>query len=164
MPHSHYFWALWISCSWFSGLKQNRWTDRRPNNIMVVVRFSATGNLFITVILLRCSSWLPTCLHVVFGLPLPQRRLWSTRRTTLGDQAFPVDAACAGNALPSSLRAVPSLTRPWNRTVRPDFFVNTVTLYFVYLSCVVARKTRILRYSCQQSMKQRTKLSHPDHS
>ena len=33
----------------------------------------------------------------------------STRRTTLGDRAFPVSAARAWNALPSSVRSAPSL-------------------------------------------------------
>jgi len=34
----------------------------------------------------------------------------STRRSTLGNRAFPVASACAWNSLPSSVRNAPSLT------------------------------------------------------
>ena len=50
----------------------------------------------------KCTSATPVCCHVTLVVP-------PTRRAILGDRAFPVAAARAWNALPLSVRAVPSL-------------------------------------------------------
>jgi len=65
-----------------------------------------------------------------------RRHLWSavtltlvvpsTRHSTLGDRAFPVDAARAWNSLPSSLRAVQSLTT-FRRRLKAELFESSFT-------------------------------------
>jgi len=50
----------------------------------------------------------------------------STRRSTLGDRAFPVAAARAWNSLPSSLRAVQSLTT-FRRRLKTELFDSSFT-------------------------------------
>jgi len=50
----------------------------------------------------------------------------STRRSTLGDRAFPVAAAHAWNSLPSSLRAVQSLTT-FRRRLKTELFDSSFT-------------------------------------
>ena len=48
----------------------------------------------------------------------------STRHTTLGDRAFPVTAARAWNALPSSVRSAPSL-RQFRRDLKTALFQSS---------------------------------------
>jgi len=48
----------------------------------------------------------------------------STRRTTLGDRAFPVTAARARNALPSSVRSAPSLLQ-FRRDLKTTLFQSS---------------------------------------
>jgi len=48
----------------------------------------------------------------------------STRRTTLGDRAFPVAAARAWNALPASLRCTPSLLQ-FRRDLKTELFCSS---------------------------------------
>ena len=63
--------------------------------------------------LLRSCTWLPTYSvgshRRLRGASTSTLVIPSTRRTTLGDRAFPVTAARAWNALPSSVRSAPSL-------------------------------------------------------
>ena len=63
-------------------------------------------------------SYLAETLHLTADVGSPRRLrsaststmvILSTRRTTLGDRAFPVTAARSWNALPSSVRSAPSL-------------------------------------------------------
>ena len=49
----------------------------------------------------------------------------STRRTTLGDRAFPVIAARAWNALPSSVRSAPSLLQ-FRRELKTALHVSVI--------------------------------------
>jgi len=62
--------------------------------------------------------------------PYPTRRFTSTlvipcaRRTTLGDRAFPVTAARAWNALPSSVRSAPSLLQ-FRRDLKTALFQSS---------------------------------------
>ena len=63
----------------------------------------------------------------------------STRRTTLGDRAFPVTAARAWDALPSSVRSVPSSLLQFRRDLktRPqDGTVSVIVLFTTVSSCV----------------------------
>ena len=48
----------------------------------------------------------------------------TTRRTTLGDRAFPVTAARAWNALPSSVRSAPSLLQ-FRRDLKTALFQSS---------------------------------------
>jgi len=48
----------------------------------------------------------------------------STRRTALGDRAFPVTAARAWNALPSSVRSAPSLLQ-FRRDLKTALFQSS---------------------------------------
>jgi len=57
---------------------------------------------------------------------LPQHRLWSSRRSTLGDRAFPVAAARVWNSLPFSLRAVQSLTT-FRHRLKAELFDSSFT-------------------------------------
>jgi len=50
----------------------------------------------------------------------------STRRSTLGDRAFPVAVSRAWNSLPSSLRAVQSLTT-FRRRLKAELFESSFT-------------------------------------
>ena len=59
----------------------------------------------------------------------------STRRTTLGDRAFPVTAARAWNALPSSVRSAPSLLQ-FRRDLKTALHVSVIVLFTVVSSCV----------------------------
>jgi len=52
------------------------------------------------------------------------RLRWKTRRTTLGDRAFPVTAARAWNALPSSVRSAPSLLQ-FRRDLKTALFQSS---------------------------------------
>ena len=62
----------------------------------------------------------------------PSLRHWptlvvpSTRRSTLGDRAFPVAAGRVWNSLPSSLRAVQSLTT-FRRRLKAELFDSSFT-------------------------------------
>jgi len=58
----------------------------------------------------------------------------STRRTTLGDRAYPVTAARAWNALPSSVRSTPSLLQ-FRRDLKTALHVSVV-LFTIVSSCV----------------------------
>jgi len=67
----------------------------------------------------------------------------STRRTTtLGDQAFPVATAHAWNALPSSLRTVPSLTS-FRRRLKTELFDQTFSQFLLFH----ALSTRVFLYN-----------------
>jgi len=60
----------------------------------------------------------------------------STRRTTLGDRAFPVTAARAWNALPSSVRrSVPSLLQ-FRRDLKTALHVSVIVLITIVFGCV----------------------------
>ena len=50
----------------------------------------------------------------------------STRRTTLGDRAFPVTAAQAWNVLPSSVRSAPSLLQ-FRRDLKTTLFQSSIS-------------------------------------
>ena len=54
----------------------------------------------------------------------------STRRTTLGDRAFPVTAARAWNALPSSVRSAPSLLQ-FSRDLKRAVHVSVTVLFTI---------------------------------
>jgi len=58
-----------------------------------------------------------------------------TQRTMLGDRAFPVTAARAWNALPSSVRSVPSLLQ-FRRDLKTALHVSVIVLFTVVSSCV----------------------------
>ena len=58
----------------------------------------------------------------------------STRRTTLGDPAFPVTVARAWNALPSSVRSAPSLLQ-FRRDLKTALFQSSHSCTIVF-SCV----------------------------
>ena len=58
-----------------------------------------------------------------------------TRRTTLGDRAFPVTAARAWNALPSSVRSAPSLLQ-FRRDFKTALHVSVIVLFTIVSSCV----------------------------
>jgi len=78
-------------------------------------------------------SYLAETLHLSADVG-SRRRLWSTststlvipttRRTTLGDRAFPGTAARAWNALPSSVRSAPSLLQ-FRRDLRTALFQSS---------------------------------------
>ena len=59
----------------------------------------------------------------------------STRRTTLGDRAFPVTAARAWNALPSSVRSAPSLLQ-FRRDLKTALHVSVIVLFTIVFGCV----------------------------
>ena len=59
----------------------------------------------------------------------------STRRTKLGDRAFPVTAARAWNALPSSVRSAPSLLQ-FRRDLKTALHVSVIVLFTIVSSCV----------------------------
>jgi len=59
----------------------------------------------------------------------------STRRTTLGDRAFPVTAARAWNALPSSVRSAPSLLH-FRRDLKTELHVSVIVLFTIVFGCV----------------------------
>ena len=59
----------------------------------------------------------------------------SIRCTTLGDRAFPVTAARAWNALPSSVRSAPSLLQ-FRRDLKTALHVSVVVLFAIVSSCV----------------------------
>ena len=59
----------------------------------------------------------------------------STRRTTLGDRAFPVTAARAWNALPSSARSAPSLLQ-FRRDLKTALHVSVIEHFTIVSSCV----------------------------
>ena len=65
----------------------------------------------------------PPCLH---NAATPTLVVPSTRRSTLGDRAFPVAATRAWNSLPSSLRAVQSLTT-FRRRLKAELFESSFT-------------------------------------
>jgi len=65
--------------------------------------------------LLRELHWLShfgSAFNIVCAL-LTQPCCWFTRRSTLGDRAFPVASARALNSLPSSVRNAPSRAEDW---------------------------------------------------
>jgi len=59
----------------------------------------------------------------------------STRRTTLGDRAFPVTSARAWNALPSSVRSAPSLLQ-FRRVLKTALHVSVIVLFTIVFGCV----------------------------
>ena len=59
----------------------------------------------------------------------------TTRRTTLGGRAFPVTAARAWNALPSSVRSAPSLLQ-FRRDLKTALHVSVIVLFTIVSSCV----------------------------
>jgi len=59
--------------------------------------------------------------------------LKTTRRTTLGDRAFPVTAARAWNALPSSVRSAPSLLQ-FRRDLKTALHVSVIVLFTIVKS------------------------------
>ena len=59
----------------------------------------------------------------------------STRRTTLGDRAFPVTAVRTWNALPSSVRSAPSLLQ-FHRDLKTAQHVTVIILFTIVSSCV----------------------------
>jgi len=59
----------------------------------------------------------------------------STRRTTLGDRAFPVTAARAWNTLPWSVRSAPSLLQ-FLRDLKTALHVSVIVLFTIVSSCV----------------------------
>jgi len=60
----------------------------------------------------------------------------STRRTTLGDRDFPVTAARAWNALPSSVRSAPSSLLQFRRDLKTALHVSVIVLFTTVSSCV----------------------------
>ena len=76
---------------------------------------------------LRRSTWLPTYVGSRRSLRSASASTLvvpSTRRTMLGDQAFPVAAARACNALPPSVRSVPSLLQ-FRRDLKTSLFQSS---------------------------------------
>jgi len=59
----------------------------------------------------------------------------ATRRTTLGDRAFPVTAARSWNALPSSVRSAPSLLQ-FCRDLKTALHVSVIVLFAIVFGCV----------------------------
>ena len=59
----------------------------------------------------------------------------STRRTTLGDRAFPVTAARAWNALRSSVRSASSLLQ-FRRHLKTALHVSLIVLFTIVFGCV----------------------------
>jgi len=60
----------------------------------------------------------------------------STRRTALGDRAFPVTAARAWNALPSSVRSAPSSLLQFRRDLKTALHVSVIVLFTIVSRCV----------------------------
>jgi len=56
--------------------------------------------------------------------------------TSLGDRAFPVTAARAWNALPSSVRSAPSSLLQFRRDLKTALHVSLIVLFTVVSSCV----------------------------
>ena len=73
----------------------------------------------------------------------------STRRSSLGDRAFPVAASCAWNSLPADVRDAPSLLTFRRRL---DVFVPLfiwLTLTAIVCSLSSAASAMVLRYLCK---------------
>jgi len=66
-------------------------------------------------------AWLRAWLSLATIIP-------STGRTTLGDRAFPVTAARAWNALPSSVRSAPSSLLQFRRDLKTALHVSLIVL------------------------------------
>jgi len=70
----------------------------------------------------------------------------STRRTTLGDRAFPVAAARAWNDLPPSVRSAPSLLQ-FRRDLKMVLFQSLYS-FTIVSSCVTDSNFNIVRCPC----------------
>jgi len=84
------------------------------------VRLESSGGVLSTVDMVMQRRDGPRRLRVVIP---------STRRTTLGDRAFPMTAARAWNSLPSSVRSAPSLLQ-FRRDLKTALFQSSYSSLF----------------------------------